>query len=282
MPKSSTLSVTSVSDFLKLIKESSYDPASNKLPYFRGQRDAFWPCVPSIARSPYSKNAIYYGKKHAKAERGLYLRFCTLCVSSEPMWIKGNSPEETSWRRLILAQHHGLPTRLLDWTTKPLVALYFAVAGEPSPCPAEKGKKCKLCEQYDQQYHDAGIFILRRTRNNIFSVKSLAKHNPDPPYYRYGKGKKPLPVGVFNAPDIHQRATVQGSAFSISYNPTIPVVPRAEIHIPASSRKDIFNELFNFGINEMALFPDLDGIARYIKEDSMRWGKALGVEYIAR
>lgn len=118
------------------------------LPVFRGQRDADWPLTPSVLRPTYlAENTavrLKDGKDQLRTEclsLSTFARFCNdagLILPVDPHsldWGKimagkenGEWPPRELYGLMAIAQHHGLPTRLLDWTYNPYVAGYFAAS----------------------------------------------------------------------------------------------------------------------------------------------------------
>jgi hypothetical protein len=88
---------------------------------FRGQADKS-PIIPKIGRSAYDWQPA--------RERELLDAFIRAARPFVPV------PLRTDWEWLALAQHHGAPTRLADWSTSPLVAAWFAVTSHPETTDA--------------------------------------------------------------------------------------------------------------------------------------------------
>ena len=87
---------------------------------FRGQRED-WPLLPKLARLTHVGDIL-------SAEHEMFATFRREAVAdAEPV-------PDNDWDWLALAQHHGLPTRLIDWTMNPLAAAWFAV-GDPAARP---------------------------------------------------------------------------------------------------------------------------------------------------
>src|SRR5215210_1539264 len=97
--------------------------------FFRGEARDDYTLIPKIGRLTTVR------PKHPDGKPKLDLRYTVEVVGEQKIFErfkKGALPlvsivPRDDWEWLALAQHHGLPTRLLDWTTNPLVALYFAV-----------------------------------------------------------------------------------------------------------------------------------------------------------
>jgi hypothetical protein len=105
--------------------------------FFRGQGELVEQLMPSIGRQHYygGKSTIFTERQ----ERSLLKRFRRYAYE-----YFRRVPSE--WETLFLARHHGLPTRLLDWTANPLVALYFAASHESNELAhsASEGRERKL------------------------------------------------------------------------------------------------------------------------------------------
>lgn len=141
---------------------------------------------------------------------------------------------KSDWDWLFIAQHHGLPTRLLDWTTNPLVAAYFACEGNG----------------------DGEIIAVELADIGEFSVDERSKS----PFASLTT-KFILPSVV--AP----RISSQRGLFSVHAAPSKPWILRDKTvrHAIRGTDKRAFREfLFGLGVDAGMIMPDLDGVSRHL------------------
>ena len=167
-----------------------------------------------------------------------------------------NPKNEFDW--LFLMQHYGFPTRLLDWSENPLVALYFVVNEKP-----------KI---------DGALWMLLPLKLNLFSSSEL-KHIPsfeDKELKNYTHETYESETSTFLNPIAaiavrnNSRMVAQLSVFTMHHrSPAIEEVGDKKhvwkYIIPSNYKKAINNELKNLAINEFTLFPELDKIKSTIK-----------------
>lgn len=153
------------------------------------------------------------------------------------------------WELLAIAQHHGLATRLLDWTRSPLVALYFAVCFECETRSKDKDSEGRPMRE------DAEIIAWRCPKIDL--TKPLPEGGP----FAIRETIRYVPRIVT------PRLRAQRGVFTVHSNPTEEFKPEkcVRIRIPYENRKHLKNSLNRHGIHEEVLFPDLDGLARHIQ-----------------
>jgi len=266
-----TFTADSTAKFISIITEYVRSTRIDVLAAYRGHRDVAWELRPTIARLPIENGVTRFCLEEPRGdpsvERSLFSLFRDRTMSMMPEWVSSGDPKEVSWRRLVIAQHHGLPTRLLDWTINPLVALFFAVEGSPE-WPREQGsRKCCWCSTRKPQ--DSAVYILKERHGFTVAGLAFSDRNGAAPYYAYSDE-----VGLLWPPDISPRIRAQGSIFTIGKQPDMPIAPDAVIRIPSEKRSQLLKELDQLNVNRGTLFPDTDGIAAHLEWASQYWTDA--------
>jgi FRG domain len=223
---------------------AAYSSAANKRLWWRGHADAAWQLQPSI-----------YHRGLADEECGMSGRFRQMAPAIEPAL----SSETDLMQWLYVMRHHGLPTRLLDWTESPLVALHFCVSDPDSA--ASDGVLWSI---------DPGMLNLAEFGQEVVLGPGTAEVTPilaGSIFPQPGnEAQQKIAAVLANRSDIrhlvqHAQCTVHGRAEPIEHLGCELLV---RIDVPAARKASIRKWLEMFQVNRQTLFPDLDNLAGYI------------------
>lgn len=226
-----------------------------RLPYvFRGLSDVEYDLKTSLIR---------LGADNYKLERNLLRNF-------KKYGYNLNINDNSIWELMAVAQHHGLPTRLLDWTYSPYIALHFMSAN------MENFNKDGViwCVDIKKTIKYLPIDMkksLEQEQAHVFTVDILNKMHSS--LENFDKSKQDDFIVFFEPPSIDSRIMNQFALFSVISNSKTILDDWLKKHtsvykkiiIPSNLKWEIRDRLDQLNISERMLFPGLDGLCSWLK-----------------
>lgn len=177
---------------------------------------------------------------------------------------------DSLWNWLSLAKHHGLPTRLLDWTYSPYVAMHFATQS-PETYDQDGAIWCVDYRRTNELLPQRLRKLLEETSSNIFTTEMLSA------VARTLQDLEALSesefVAFFEPPSLDERIVNQFALFSLPSHAALSLESLLEtrpgsclrILIPAELKWEVRDKLDQVNITERVLFPGLDGLCDWLK-----------------
>jgi FRG domain len=258
-----TYTAENLSAFIERIKEikARWDPKEHDAGlWFRGSQKSHWPLIPGLYRYLDHETKVHEAEDEIREE---FIKRAPSLTEHRPV---------NGWEWYFMMQHYGVPTRLLDWTENPQLGLYFAVKDSDG-------------------LHDAAVWILNPwwlngrvlRRREVLPPGSPGLIEEDSNIYnqwlpdrfdRRHRLHKQLPVAVF-ANHFERSISAQSSCFTIhgldrraldklfpSHSDRI-----TRVIIPSFATEAIREELNEFGIDEVTVYPDLQGLGIAVRKN---------------
>jgi hypothetical protein len=244
---------------------------------FRGQRETEWSLQTSLERlirvrwSRGNSDGVHSLDRKTVGQE-LLSRF----QQQAPNYFRNIPPSEdlSSW--LALMQHHGVPTRLLDWTHSPEVAMYFALEEEP-----QLGAKCSAIWAIDLDWLKAKEYEQLQSEEAISA--SSGQTRVESLNGLLGQDKEPVIVRI-DPVETNERVSAQRGLFlwklfeetpffdqilmTMMIHPEIPGRPVVrKLEVGRDHRVKFLGRLREKNIHRASLFPGLDGFCQSLKRD---------------
>jgi type I restriction enzyme M protein len=208
---------------------------------YRGHTNCSWRLIPSLMREEFFPKTPDSTEVES-LENDLLSEFERACIQHPPN--PGFRPKDR-WELAALAQHHNLPTRLLDWTFDPSVALFFAIG-------FESGAR-------------------RVDASCVWAISAPPERDsalswPEP------QTDKDMPVKLFLPPHVSPRIERQSACFTVHPSHYVKKYfhwidgPRVLFLIHKRDKVNLRDALVANGTSRYRLFPDLDGLAAHLRD----------------
>ena len=250
--------ITEVEDLIPLLSDQPYRPdlgRNRSLYVYRGMANADFRMVTSLRRN--------CRELQRALEPAILKNFAKYAVMEDP------TIAQSVWRQMFLGQHHGLPTRLLDWTQSALVALHFAVSEDnlsrmdKHDCMVWRMDIKELHALLPEKYQQ----IMTDSKAEVFSVDMLGRAAADIAAYDRDMGDRSMVV--IEPPSLDSRIVNQYSFFSVIPMDMEGFLDRCTQNtvkyvIDRRLRWRVRDMLDQLNMSERLFYPGLDGLSRWI------------------
>jgi len=290
--------IADIEDLLEILGRQGLDQGGSPSFYFRGEWRYEWSLIPKLIRG--STLLGEHGMPGLIKDQSSVIEIQTRILQrlkryAVHLYLQNNRPWQgehpSDWEWLCVAQHHGLPTLLLDWTINPLVALYFSAWKDHG----ENDGAFYVMQLQDKQFRDEKKLTIRIGQNITKNVENFDNRN-----IKLERARGPMIIvplvftrrieaqaarfiyagyagSIIPNKDKLQKHINHGSqsgnsqpeifdesALDKVFNKNLPWKNIKKYFVPRDRKQHILRQLRNAQIHQGTLFPDLDGYSAYL------------------